>query len=464
MSQLGADPEDLRTLARSLRTAAGRLDLLSLGLTRRVRTSAWNGPDAERFHRQWQLRHRPDLDGASTQLAALARRLEHQATEQLAASGPAAGVGTPALLRTGPRPTVRSGLPDLPRREDRYLGGVDLRLGPFSTGLTGDLTVAELADGRRRVTLAETAAAGVVVAAGSSVDVGIGGPHGSGASSGGAAGEARARAGIVQRRSWEMDADDVDDLLVRLAAEQAAGTAIGVDDPVVRVAGLADRVAEWLTGEDPGWDVAAVVATGVPAPHVVEHLVEVELAAGAGVAAAGPAGIGGRAQGMWSLRVGGMERGDEHVRVVELRSSATATLTSTLLRRLGVALPFDAHHGVALRVEVAPPATGGATEVLVRATDTSGDRVEDLTARVLIGPAGSSAARSLHDALDALERGEPDAALDSLARLRIPVDRVEIASDVATLSGHSARAGIASGAGTGVGVTARGQELHLRRG
>ena len=344
MTQLGADPEDLRGLARSLRSAAGQLDTLSLGLARRARTAGWRGPDADSFERQWHARHRPALAGASAALADLARHVDRQATEQVGAStGAPAGTvplrwsrspAGPDLARRVDEPL----LPVLPRVEDRYVGTLELRLGPVAVGIVGELAVQQLGGSRRRVVLTEVGAGGGMVSGGSSADVGIGGPHGIAVPTGGGTGEARLRVGGIQRRSWDVDQDAVDDLLARLAVEHGARAVTGAAEPLVMAASAADGLAEWITGRDPGWDVSAALATAVPAPTAHEELVEVELAAGAGAGLGGltgMAGIGARAQAAGAVRVGTAQRGPTRSSVVEVQGSGTTALTSTLLRRLG---------------------------------------------------------------------------------------------------------------------------------
>ena len=169
-------------------------------------------------------------------------------------------------------------------------------------------------------------------------------------------------------------------------------------------AAAVDGVAEWITGTDPGWDLAASVTAAVPTPTAHEELVEVELAAaaGAGVGLAGVARLGGRAQAAGSVRVGTAHRGAERSTVLEVQGSGTTALTSTLLRRLGVALPPDAHRGVAVRLEL-PHGSGHEepTHVMVRVSSTSDTQVHDVVARVdLAGPDAApdgASARGLAD-------------------------------------------------------------------
>ncbi len=427
--------------------------------------SGWQGPDAAAFDHRWRAQHQPTLRATADGLGGMARRLDQQASEQLRASS---GAGAGSITDPGGTGPIGAAarLPTLPRIEDRYLGNLELRVGPVGVGLVGELAVQHLGGSRRRVVLTETVAGGGVLSAGSSADLGIGGPHGAGATATGGSAEARLRAGAVQRQSWEVDEDRVDDLVARIAAEHAGVAITGRPAPLVAAAAGADTLAEWITGNDPGWDVAASVSTSVPSPTVHEELVEVELAAAAGAGLGlGVAQVGGRGQGAGSVRVGTMHRGADSSTVLELQGSATAALTSTLLRRLGVALPPDAHRGVAVRLEL-PRVSGtdAPTHAMVHVSSTSDTEVHDVLARIdLGGPDAAATVRSLADAVGSVGRGDLGGALTHLDGVTIAPDRVTVAATTGTLSGTSGRAGAAAGIGVGAGAGVRGQVLHLER-
>ena len=465
MTQLGADPDDLRGLARSLRSAAGQLDALSTGLARRSRTAGWRGPDADAFEHQWVGRDGPALHATSAGLTELAHRVDRQVDEQLQASA-AARVGAPLGAATPPRtPDREAELPALPVAEDRYLGTVELRIGPVTAALAGGLVVQQLDGGRRRVVLTETAGAGAVTTVGASTELGVGGPHGAGASNQGGSADARLRAGAVQRRSWEVDADEVDDLLARLALEHAGLAVTGHGQPLGVAAAVLDGVVDRVTGHDPGWDLATSLATSVPTPVSHEELVEVELAAGAGLGLGGLAGLGARAQTGASVRVGTAHRGDTTATVLEVQGSATGALTGSLLRRLGVSLPPDAHRGVVVRVELPDPTPDDSPHALVRVSTTTDARVHDVIARVdLAGDDGAATASALARTVQHLARADLPSAVATLGAAPVDPGHVTVRSTTGALSGSSARAGASAGVGIGGGASVRGHVLHVDRG
>ena len=482
MAQVGADPDDLRALARTLRSAAGQLDDLSIGLARRTRSAGWRGPDADAFELSWHSRHRPALHASSSGLSDLARRAEHQAAEQeRASSADSSRTALPLLERRtapiplpdpGPATHPRAGLPAWPRAEQRFVGTVELRVGPVTSAFVGGLTIAELARGRRRVVLAETLAVGAGAGAGSSVDVGIGGPTAAGAPTSGTSADVGARAGLVRRRSWEVDQSDLDGLLARLAFERAGRATTATDDPLARLGAAVDGVVERVTGDDPGWDGVAQLATGVPTPRSTESLTEVQLAGSVGVGLGSLAGLGGRMHGVTSLRVGSVEHrsvagaAPSSSSVLEVQSSAGGELSSTLLRRLGVGLPNDVHGEVSVRLEVPDPVADGLPpHVLVRIDWGDGATTDDVAARVTIGgPDPERSVDELRRTVDGLGRGDVAGALRQLAGFQPQVADVEVSAATGTVTGGSARAGLTTGFGIGGGVSVRGQATRVERG
>lgn len=452
MTQLGADPDHLRGLARSLRAAAGRLDALSIELARRLRLTDWRGPDAASFARQWHTAHRPALAAAAGSLTEAARRTEQQADEQERASDRSRTAATSPPIAPA-------------RREDRFQGAVDVRVGPVLATVSGEVTIHHLVGERRRVVLAQVVGAGAAVGVGSAVDVGLGGPAGvAGIASGGSA-DARARAGVVLRRSWELDAHQIDDLLARIAMEQAAGTALRVPDPLERAAAVIDHAVGWITGTDPGLEAAARIATGVPEPGRTERLVEVEAS---GVAALGlgvVAGAGARAHGVSGLRVGRSTGPVGRSTVVEYHGAATGALTSSLVRRLGVSLPPDGHRGATVRIELPDSSGAGvAAPATIRISTVTDTTVHDVVAHVAPGGPSVGDGAWLAAAVAALERGDPAAAVAHLGRCPPAPEQVAVVTRTGTVSGHTARAGAAAGAGVGAGVTLRGHGLRVDRG
>jgi hypothetical protein len=494
MTQLGADPDHLRELARTLRSAAGQLDTLSNGLARRARSAGWRGPDAEAFERRWQVEHRPRMHHIAEQLGTLSRRADRHADEQVHASagggattssavaahprtsapaapaappitaGPAAASAT-AASRTLASPTAASPLPALPRHEDRYSGGVELRVGPVVGTLTGDLTLQRLDEDRVRVIFARAIGAGAVLSAGATADVAVGGPNGAGAAGSGASGDARLRLAGIERRAWEVDPGRVDDLLARLALEQGATATTGQADPLGALAERLDQVAERLLGRDPGLDLAAALATAVPAPSRTDVLAEVEVAGAAGIGLGAVAGLGARVSGVSSLRAGTATTSAGRASVVEYHGSSTGALTSTLLRRLGIQLPTDAHRALNVRLEhlPAPGSDPEGSQLLVRVSATTDNRIDDVVARVTLPDTTDAASTAVTDTLGALGRGDVAGAIAAVQDLDIPVERVELVGGRGELTGNSGRAGVGGGLGIGAGISARGTVAHVDR-
>ena len=273
--------------------------------------------------------------------------------------------------------------------------------------------------------------------------------------------------------SWEIDEADLDELLSRLAFERAGRAVTTSADPLVRVGAAVDDVVGWVTGDDPGWDVIAQVATGVPAPRSTETLTEVQLAGSVGIGLGSFAGLSGRLHGVTSLRVGGVEHrgvagaGTAPTRssVLEVQSSAGGELSSTLLRRLGVALPNDLHGEVLVRLEVPDPAPDGPPpHVLVRLGAGDGATIDDVAARVTFGgPDPERSVGELRRAVDGLGRGDVAGALRKLSEIEPQIAGVEVGAATGSVSGGSARAGLATGVGIGGGVSVRGQAIHVER-
>jgi uncharacterized protein YukE len=477
--QLGADPDHLSGLARSLRDAAGRLDSLSSGLARRVRQVHWTGRDAGAFEQAWHGSHRPGLARSAAGLTELARRLDAQRQAQEAASHVGAASAGPAPADLGPAELALAGLapadhaprsrpaatlPPLPLVEQRFRGSLEARVGPVTGTLTGELVVQHLDGDRRRVVLTQAAGLGGVLAAGSGADVAVGGPHGAGSITSGTSADAALRGGVLERRAWVVADDEVDDLLARLVVEQAALATAHTSAPQVTLADAAGRVLGQLTGRDPQWDLGVALATAVPAPVSQEHLAEVEVAGGVAAGLGGVLGLGARAQGSMVARLGALQQGAASSTVLELHGSGTGALTSTLLRRAGVSLPTDVHRASSVRVEM--PRDGD--HVLVRTSVTTDEQVHDTVLRVELGggdgPTDVAAAASATQQLRrSLLEGDATAAVSSLARLQLADTTTQVVTAEGELSGHSARAGASVAVGIGGGVTLRGHALQVDR-
>lgn len=99
MSLVGADVDQLRTLARTLTQAADRLESMTSEVTSRLAATPWTGSDAEQYRSQW---HGQSLAQVRTAVGALrdaATKIERNANEQeqtsAAATGTAVGTSGP---------------------------------------------------------------------------------------------------------------------------------------------------------------------------------------------------------------------------------------------------------------------------------------------------------------------------------------------------------------------------------
>lgn len=463
MTQLGADPDALSGLSTSLRQAAGRLDSLSSGLARRTRSVHWQGPDADRVRHQVDHRAIAVLSREAAGLRALADRAAQHRLQQLNASADAPHGAAPATVAptgpAGPPP-----LPPLPRVEERLRGVFEVRVGPIVGAMGAEVTVAHLDDGRRRVTVTERGSVGGVATAGATADLAIGGPHAATAAGPGTSGELGGRLGALRRRSWEVDDDDVDDLLARVVLERSALSTVGVSNPAQVAAGALDAVAERLTGRDPGWDRAVGLLMGVPPPRSTDELIEVELFTGGGLGAGAALGLGARGQATGTARVGTSLTRGRPAAVLEVQQAGTAVLTSTLLRRAGVSLLEGTHRETWTRLELVPadPVQAEPSQLTVRTGTTVDDRVHEAVIRLTATDDGA-VTRQLRTAAELIERREPTAALAALAALDPAGAVVQVERSVGELSGQSARAGARVGAGLGAGLSVRGHSVRLDR-
>ena len=431
--RLGADPEQLRELSAALRAAARSLDEIGPSTERRVRNAGWHGPDAIHFEGTWRQCRR-DLTDAAGRCRDISARLERQADEQIEASS-----GRTAIHSAAP-------LPAFAPTETRYVGGVDVRVGPLVATVTGDLSIADLDGDTTRVTLSESVAAGGVVSAGSGTSFSVADEVASPVAADAGTVDARLRLGGVRRTTWEVHDDRVDDLLVDLAA-------VKVSD-----------AAPWPIG-------ALRDATGwfePPEPTRSEALVEVDASA-AGALAAGASGMLGMSGATSStVRVGRAQidaasGAPRRSTVVEWTASSHATLTSTVLRRFGINLPDPTRLGVTARLELGE-APDGSPQLDLRLSGITDDRIDDVAARIeLDDRAGPAARAAAIETMRHLERGDLTAAIAALGTIEVPVDGVDVVTARGSIDGTSARGSASAGAGAGVGLTVRGQRIDIDR-
>jgi len=141
---LGADPQQLRELAKEFSRASQRLRNVGSDLTQRInRPGGWNGQDADRFRNQWNSSHRPTITSACKGFDDAATLLLRNAEEQEKASS-ASGLGGPGFpgfpgLPGFPGFPGFPGLPGFPgfpgAKPPGLLGGI-LTNGALGTGET----------------------------------------------------------------------------------------------------------------------------------------------------------------------------------------------------------------------------------------------------------------------------------------------------------------------------------------
>lgn len=465
---LGADPDQLRALATSMRRCANQLSS-SVARTRSTLVStAWTGPDAGRFRTAFDGEHRAAVTGLCSDLNRCVTLLERQADQQdrasadeatpLPVAGPTTGtaIGTTANAATNPTKLP----PMLPLVERRITGNVDARLGLGL--LTGgrELTIAELDNGLRRVTISGSGGIGAAVGAGASASFSFGSVTQVPAANNGGSVDARARAGAIERVSWEVPPDRVDDLLAMLAARFAVDAAItrGLPSSLAGAPTLAiDRAAgaaDWLVQRATGRVAGVSERLGPPEPTRTERLAEVEVSAsgGAGVAGQGAGAVAGS-----SLRVGWADRGADRSLVVETTGAATAAATSSLLRNVGATNPAPLHAVVSTRWEIPVQGPTAQTDphMTVRVTTNDGNRTDDTVARL-----GFDDAPNVERIVAHLRNGDLASAADIVES---EVRSVGVRAQSGTIEGTAARGSGRVDLGAGVGLTGRLQHTIITR-
>ncbi len=461
MPLLGSDVDDLRALAQYLRRGHQELARIETYWTRMSSSAPWWGPDAARFEREWRGRHGAQIAAMAASLKRLAEDLDRHAGEQTNASA-AAGAATPAgsLSSAAPTPHEPHDPALVPRSEQRYAGHFDIRVGLALLSTTGELTIADLGRGRRRVTWTEGAGVGATGSVGASAELSVGGAHGTTGGPNGATASLSGRLGALRRESWEVEADDVDDLLTRLALDRATQEATGVEKPLNKLASGIDIAVQAVTGTDPGFDIGAA-ALAPPPPTRTEQLVELDMFAAGGLGTSVAAGLGVRGTTGSTMRVG-VGRGEgATTRILELRGATNLSAAATVLRRLTGSLPLEFQSAATLRVE---QPTTAPDRLTVRASTIDGDTVRDLVAVVHLDRSDTERVSSaLQASIDAARHGDPAAATGLLELADVRPSRIELASSTGTIDGHSARASASAAVGIGGGVTVRGNAVTIER-
>lgn len=100
---IGADPEQLRDLAKIMESSGSQLKQVSSSLNGVIARVRWNGPDSEKFRGQWNNGMRKTLHSTGLMLAEHSSLLKNQAQEQDRASAVDGGAaGGPGASGGGP--------------------------------------------------------------------------------------------------------------------------------------------------------------------------------------------------------------------------------------------------------------------------------------------------------------------------------------------------------------------------
>ncbi|OBF29138.1 hypothetical protein [Mycobacterium sp. ACS4331] len=108
MGVVGADVDQLRTLAHTLRQAADRLESASGSVTSQLSGVGWSGPDADRYRSQWHGESQGLMRSAVATLRETASAVERNATDQVQASRADGGA---AVTASGLPPSLTHILP-----------------------------------------------------------------------------------------------------------------------------------------------------------------------------------------------------------------------------------------------------------------------------------------------------------------------------------------------------------------
>ncbi|QAY69956.1 WXG100 family type VII secretion target [Xylanimonas protaetiae] len=79
---LGMNPEDMKQLVALLNSKAKRIEEIQAHLSSLVRSTTWDGPDAERFKSDWDSDHAKKLQRVAHALEEIARSAHRELTQQ----------------------------------------------------------------------------------------------------------------------------------------------------------------------------------------------------------------------------------------------------------------------------------------------------------------------------------------------------------------------------------------------
>jgi uncharacterized protein YukE len=110
MGLVGADVDQMHTLARTLTNAAERLESTTATVSGSLSAVPWSGPDAERYRAQWHGESRATMRSVIAALQEAANTVSRNAAEQEKASAPTGSAG-PLFSGVAQPPAISNILP-----------------------------------------------------------------------------------------------------------------------------------------------------------------------------------------------------------------------------------------------------------------------------------------------------------------------------------------------------------------
>lgn len=86
MPELGMNTDEVRNFANQLSSKADEIEQIVHSLTAQLSGVQWIGPDATRFHGDWDGSHRPQLQSVASALREASNIANANVTQQLEAS------------------------------------------------------------------------------------------------------------------------------------------------------------------------------------------------------------------------------------------------------------------------------------------------------------------------------------------------------------------------------------------
>ncbi|MEZ5311228.1 MAG: hypothetical protein R2735_11655 [Microthrixaceae bacterium] len=458
MTQLGADPDQLKALATQFRRASVELGRSQGAIEAQLRRSGWNGPDAHGFRSAWSARHRPLL-GESVELCRrVSKQLDRHADEQILTSGSLGAAGTATHTGTG-GPSVRSGgnlggrpdghapaPPRIPNSIDSLQLGVEATVASILGSSKHQVTIQAFDGDRHEITITDVDAVGAKGSVGASfkaggaVDVDLGG-------------STKGTIGMVTRRTYVTDGDSVNAMVAYAEAARASRRAVEMS-PMAIPLQIAGGVFSWVA------DRVGLPLDLLPEPSRVETLAEV--AVSGKLAADLPVGSELSAKLTGVLRAGTADVGDDRSYVFEAEGAVAHSLGASL----GF-LPMKANS----KPSVSNSAKAASGRIRIEYFDDRDDRRATVTTESvqssamhrsvttidLSGERGERAASSLLDAVEKVRDARVTEAIDSVRSIEFATESLTTRSatfDIDTTHDNAAGASVGEGATIGLEGTA----------